>query len=283
MASFTTTARQRRARIFATALGLIGAVSIALPTVEAQTAAPSLTGLFPPALTIGVTTETTLSGQGLNTLEGVSVSGQGVEVAEIEPGSNGQRRVRFRVSADAEPGFREVHALGSGGLSNLLLLRLDSIFKRSHRSPTTTPSRRTRSPSARPSPGRSGRRTWTTSAWKPSKARRSRSRSKRNGWARRSCPSLVTPIGNIREYEILAQGLPPGVNFERVRVVFPRTGGGNPPTPFPRPSGGALVLEVESDALAELGTLEIVATARPDDGPPIRRIARAPILLTRWP
>src|SRR5262249_16635815 len=83
---------------------------------------PALTGVFPPGLTIGTTTECTISGRNLNTVERYRISGKGVAIADVKSKSASSVVVSVRTDADAEPGFRELRAESPDGFSNLVMV-----------------------------------------------------------------------------------------------------------------------------------------------------------------
>ena len=97
------------------------------PKTTDPDAPPLITGIFPPAAMIGKETKLAIKGVNLKTVEELLVSGAGVETASFTADSETKGTVVLRVSKDAENGTREVRAAGIGGLSNLLVIRLDRL------------------------------------------------------------------------------------------------------------------------------------------------------------
>ncbi|MDR3636814.1 MAG: PPC domain-containing protein [Isosphaeraceae bacterium] len=94
---------------------------------RAAESVPVVSSIFPPGLTRGATTDWTVTGRNLGTVESFLISGGGVEVVEIKSKSAGTVVVAVRAAADAAPGFREVYAEAPDGLSNLLVVRVDQL------------------------------------------------------------------------------------------------------------------------------------------------------------
>src|SRR6185312_15345849 len=90
-------------------------------------AVPSVSGIFPPGVTRGATTEWTVTGRNLGKVDGFLMAGTGLEVVEIKSRSAGTVVAAVRAAADAAPGFREVYARSPDGLSNLLMVRVDHL------------------------------------------------------------------------------------------------------------------------------------------------------------
>ncbi|MBX6312287.1 MAG: hypothetical protein IRY99_05115 [Isosphaeraceae bacterium] len=89
--------------------------------------APVLVGINPPGATIGKVTEWAVTGRNLGKINRWLISGEGVAVIGMEAPSETALRVRVQVDERAEPGYREVRALGPLGLSNLALIRIDRL------------------------------------------------------------------------------------------------------------------------------------------------------------
>ncbi len=90
-------------------------------------AAPGLAGIFPPGLTVGATTELAIDGRPIDGATRLVVAGGGVEVVGFIPDGDRAAKARVRVDRDARPGFREARLDGPGGLSNLVMIRVDSL------------------------------------------------------------------------------------------------------------------------------------------------------------
>jgi hypothetical protein len=102
---------------------------------------PSITRVFPPGATIGTETEWTLSGKHLDQVERWLTSGSGVEIATKESKGPGSLIVRAKVAADAEPGYRELRGVGSGGISNLVLFHIDCLPQTVEAEPNDEPAK----------------------------------------------------------------------------------------------------------------------------------------------
>lgn len=90
-------------------------------------APPLITSVFPPALMIGKETKLAVEGANLKTVEDFLVSGTGVEATSFRMESETKGTVVLKTSADAEAGTRELRATGVGGLSNILVVRIDRL------------------------------------------------------------------------------------------------------------------------------------------------------------
>jgi hypothetical protein len=100
---------------------------------------PALAGLDPPGVTVGETAEWTITGRGLSRVERLLISGTGIEVVAIRPDSDESLRITVRAAAGAEPGFRELRAVGPGGISNLLMFRVDHLPQSREAEPNDDP------------------------------------------------------------------------------------------------------------------------------------------------
>lgn len=88
---------------------------------------PAITAIEPAGATVGAETEWTVRGQNLAKVGRWVVSGEGVAIEATERSGDGEAAVRVRVAEGAEPGYRELRALGPDGLSNLALFRVDTL------------------------------------------------------------------------------------------------------------------------------------------------------------
>jgi hypothetical protein len=116
----------RRLRAEFGAWSLVG--SLAGATASGQTGGPPvILGVDPPGATVGQAAEWTITGRNLGSARRMLISGAGVEVVECSPSGETSSRVRFRVAADATPGYREVRLDGPNGVSNLAIVRVDHL------------------------------------------------------------------------------------------------------------------------------------------------------------
>lgn len=97
-------------------------------------APPSIASVAPPGATIGGETTWKITGQNLKDVKTWVVSGGGVEVLETKFDPK-ESTVKVRVNADATPGFRELRAMGPGGMGNFAVVRLDSLAQSNENEP----------------------------------------------------------------------------------------------------------------------------------------------------
>jgi hypothetical protein len=88
---------------------------------------PVMSGIFPPGATVGTTVDWSISGRNLTKVKTLLISGAGVEVVDLAVKSETSATAKVRVSASAEPGYREVRLDGSNGASNLGVIRIDRL------------------------------------------------------------------------------------------------------------------------------------------------------------
>jgi hypothetical protein len=88
---------------------------------------PMLTRIFPPAAVVGKTVECVVEGQNLRNVEKWTISGADLSVITVDAASNTSVRLRIAVAENAETTFRELRAVNSAGLSNGLIIRVDSL------------------------------------------------------------------------------------------------------------------------------------------------------------
>ena len=116
----------RRSRSsFAVVLAWIG-LSTA-PAIGQVGTVPVISGVFPPGATVGSTVEWAIGGRNLTKVKTLLISGAGVEVLELAVKGETSATAKVRVSAVAEPGFREVRLDGPSGVSNLAMIRIDRL------------------------------------------------------------------------------------------------------------------------------------------------------------
>jgi hypothetical protein len=117
--------------VMLTATCLIAARSSDAPAqTRGRTIAPPLiSSVSPPGAKVGSTVEWTLTGRGFPKAKRVLVSGGGVELLEFTPKGENLAVANVRVDEKAEPGYRELRVEGPDGISNLVLVRLDTLVQ----------------------------------------------------------------------------------------------------------------------------------------------------------
>jgi hypothetical protein len=108
-------------------LAAVFLVALSARAVAQNGPPPVLTGIQPPGATLGREQTWTLTGGGLDRVTLVRVEGPGVRVLEWKPKDAASATARVQVDAEATPGFREVRLEGPDGLSNLVMVRLDTL------------------------------------------------------------------------------------------------------------------------------------------------------------
>jgi hypothetical protein len=88
---------------------------------------PVVSSVNPPGVQVGTSIEWTLAGRGFSKVKRVIVSGSGVETVGFEPRGDGEAIASVRVAADASAGLRELRVEGPDGVSNLVLVRIDTL------------------------------------------------------------------------------------------------------------------------------------------------------------
>ena len=87
---------------------------------------PTITGIFPPGVTVGTRQTWTIIGRNLDRVESLVATGTGLTFGPIQrAGVDGSIRVDVTTSSDAAATYREVRADGPSGISNLALIRVD--------------------------------------------------------------------------------------------------------------------------------------------------------------
>jgi hypothetical protein len=85
-------------------------------------------GVSPAGATVGKTTEWTVVGRNLQGVERWLFSGEGIELVEAKPKEDGtSAQLKIKVTDAATVGYRELRAMGSKGISNLALFRVDRL------------------------------------------------------------------------------------------------------------------------------------------------------------
>ncbi|WP_435010036.1 hypothetical protein P12x_001256 [Tundrisphaera lichenicola] len=97
------------------------------PTRGQSTRPPFLLDVNPPGATVGRSEEWLISGRNFEGTERVIVSGPGVEVSRLSIVDGSSARVRVQVANDAPNGYREVRLDGPAGISNPVLIRIDTL------------------------------------------------------------------------------------------------------------------------------------------------------------
>jgi hypothetical protein len=88
---------------------------------------PVVTSVFPPGGKVGTTVEWRFAGRGLTKVRQVLVSGGGVKSSGFEAVDDAHAVATVEIERDAEPGFRELRLEGPDGVSNLMIVRLDTL------------------------------------------------------------------------------------------------------------------------------------------------------------
>ena len=88
---------------------------------------PVVSGVFPPGGEVGTVVEWSLSGRGLAKVKRVLVSGGGVETVTFAASDDNQAVATVKIAAGAAPGYRELRVEGPDGVSNLVLIRVDTV------------------------------------------------------------------------------------------------------------------------------------------------------------
>jgi hypothetical protein len=88
---------------------------------------PVLVGIDPPGVRAGHTGTWIVTGGGLAGVERFLIADASVELLTLEPAADASMRVTVRARPDALPGFYELRAVGPGGISNLLVFRVDTL------------------------------------------------------------------------------------------------------------------------------------------------------------
>ncbi len=103
------------------------ASATAQPASRRTVAPPLVVSVFPPGARVGSTVEWTVTGRGFTRAKRVLVSGAGIETLDFEPKGDSSAVATMRVAADAAPGYRELRVEGPEGISNLVLVRVDTL------------------------------------------------------------------------------------------------------------------------------------------------------------
>ena len=85
---------------------------------------PTITSITPPGSPLGKTTEWTVAGSNLAAVTEWRISGKGVSLVAASTGKD-STKLNVKVDPGAEPGYREVRAVGPNGVSNLVVVRVD--------------------------------------------------------------------------------------------------------------------------------------------------------------
>src|SRR5690348_13121998 len=82
---------------------------------SARDTGPFVASISPPSAVLGTSTEWTITGRNLAKVDRLVFSGSGLTVTNIRPQSDNQATATVLVADSAEPGFREVRAMGPHG------------------------------------------------------------------------------------------------------------------------------------------------------------------------
>jgi len=119
--------RSARFRLVDCARLVLVAVALGMPQARASDAVPVLVAIDAPGVTLGATADWTVTGNALADVGRFLISGTGVEAVSVGPATAASIRLQVRASHDAAEGFRELRAVGPGGISNLLVFRVDRL------------------------------------------------------------------------------------------------------------------------------------------------------------
>ena len=101
---------------------------VAIPRALGQPAGtPVIIGVNPPGATVGTVEKWAISGRNLASVKRMLVTGSGVQVVEFSVKDDTTARAEVRIAAEALPGYREVRFDGPGGISNLAIVRIDTL------------------------------------------------------------------------------------------------------------------------------------------------------------
>ncbi len=100
---------------------------------------PVVSGVFPAGGTVGREVDWTITGRNLASARSLLISGGGVEVVSLAVKDETSATARVRVAGDARPGFREVRLDGPTGVSNLSIVRVDSLPQVAEVEPNDSP------------------------------------------------------------------------------------------------------------------------------------------------
>ncbi len=119
-------------------LGLVPGKGIQAQENKGISTGPHLLGVFPPGVVIGEDTEVVVRGPKVFATEQFDLSGTGITVRASRPGADDSRILTLRTNPGTVPGYRELRAKGSTGLSNPLILRVDSLPQAREAEPNDT-------------------------------------------------------------------------------------------------------------------------------------------------
>ena len=105
----------------------LASAALAQSTTTPRENAPAIINIMPPGATRGQVSEWTVVGRNLKAVDQWWISGGGVAVVEATATGEASATLKVKVEPTAEPGFREVRAVGAGGVSNLALVRIDTL------------------------------------------------------------------------------------------------------------------------------------------------------------
>ncbi len=100
---------------------------------------PVVTSVFPPGATVGTTVEWRFTGRGLQKVRQLVVSGGGVKLIGFEAADDARAVATVEIGKDAAPGFRELRLEGTDGVSNLMIVRLDTLPQEIEAEPNDAP------------------------------------------------------------------------------------------------------------------------------------------------
>ncbi len=151
--------------------------------------APIVSSVSPPGGQVGTVVEWTIAGRGLAKVRRVMVSGGGVETVAFAANGDNQAVATVRIAKDAAPGYRDLRLEGPDGVSNLLLIRVDTLPQALEAEPNDEPGQRAALAIGSSVAGTIRSMDVDHYRIEGSRATRSRSTSRRGGSGRRSRPS----------------------------------------------------------------------------------------------
>jgi hypothetical protein len=108
-------------------LGLVGVLAALASTAGRAADPPVLERIDPPGVRVGETATWTVTGRGLAGVERFLIADAGIQAVAAGPAADTAIRLKIRAGPEASPGFHELRAIGPGGISNLLLFRVDTL------------------------------------------------------------------------------------------------------------------------------------------------------------
>ena len=86
-----------------------------------------MSSVAPPGGQVGTTVEWNVTGRGLAKVKRVMVSGGGVETVDFAATGDNKAVATVKIAGDAAPGYRDIRLEGPDGVSNLVIVRVDTL------------------------------------------------------------------------------------------------------------------------------------------------------------